>query len=375
LPDQSRALLLGYGVFAAANVAVANVATGPDNSAWDWATKPWLMPLLAAMLWSAARQSVFGGYRLIVAGLIFATAGDVALLFDGTLAFLAGMLLFAGCHVCYIAAFVRGGERRMRGAAVAYAAVTVGALVWLWSGLGALAVPVAVYAVLLATMAAGSTGYGWRVGLGGALFLVSDLMIAARVAGAGEPPLGGAWVMLTYTLGQALIVTGWVARLRDPVRRSLEQAAAQALQRGGVQAEAGGEVAVNAPIASLRGVEGLVQVDRARLQEGQQQGWIVNPVGERGEYEGVARRVEVIRTQIVGGHDGALDSEGGEHERGEPARSILTGRAMEEQWERLVIGDDAQRRAERLARKRSLYEPTVELPHYGFGSAVAKPVD
>ena len=375
MPAKFRALLFGYGVVAAANVAVANVAVGPENRAWDWATKPWLMPLLAAMLWSTVRQSVFGGYRLILAGLLFAWAGDVALLFHGTAAFLIGMVLFAGCHVCYIAAFVRGGQPRARRAVAAYAVATVAALAWLWSGLGALALPVALYAVLLAAMAASSTGYGWRVGLGGGLFLVSDLMIAARVAGAGELPLGGAWVMLTYTLGQALIVTGWLAWLRDPVRRSLEQAAAQAIQRGGVQSKASGEITVNAAVTPVGGVEGLVQVDRARLQEGQQQGSIVNPVGERGEYEGVARRVEVIRTQIVGGHDGALDSEGGEHERGEPARSILTGRAMEEQWERLVIGDDAQRRAERLARKRSLYEPTVELPHYGFGSAVAKPVD
>jgi len=375
LPAKSRALLFGYGVVAAANVVVANVAVGPENPAWGWATKPWLMPLLAAVLWATARQSVFGGYRLMLAGLLFAAAGDIALLFDSTPAFLIGMVLFAGCHVCYIAAFVRGGEPRAPWAASAYAVVTVAALVWLWSGLGALALPVAVYAVLLATMAASSTAYGWRVGLGGGLFLVSDLMIAARVAGAGELPFGGAWVMLAYTLGQVLIVTGWLARLRDPVRRSLEQAAAQALQRGSVQAQARGEIAVNAAITPIGGVEGLVQVDRARLQEGQQQGWIVNPVGERREDEGRARRVEVIRSQIVGGHDGALDPEGGEHERGEPARSILTGRAMEEQWERLVIGDDAQRRAERLARKRSLYEPTVELPHYGFSSSIPKPVD
>jgi uncharacterized membrane protein YhhN len=364
-------LPLAYGVIAAANV----VASGVDDPTWARATKPGLMPLLAATLWVAARHRGLGGYRLILAGLGFAAVGDVTLMFAGPTPFVLGMVMFAGCHVCYIAAFVRAGEPRRRGVAAAYAVVTLGVLAWLWSGLGGLAVPIAVYAVLLATMASTASGYGWRVGLGGGLFLVSDLMIAARVAGAGELPFAGAWVMLTYTAAQALIVIGWVARLRDPVRRSLEQAVAHALHPGGVQAKAGGEIAINAAVPSLRGAERIVQVDRTRLQQRQQESRIVNPAGERGQDEGGARRVEFIRTQIIGGYDVAFDPEGREYERGEPAGSVLTGRAMEEQWERLVIGDDAQRRAERLARRRSLHEPTVELPHYGFGAAVAKPVD
>ncbi len=60
-------------------------------------------------------------------------------------------------------------------------------------------------------MASTAAAHGWRVGIGGGLFLVSDLMIAMDVAGVGAPPGPPIWVMATYALGQALIVTGWAA--------------------------------------------------------------------------------------------------------------------------------------------------------------------
>ncbi|MEW2384915.1 lysoplasmalogenase [Micromonospora sp. NPDC047707] len=215
-----RVLLAAFAVVAAANL-LAN-ATG--SAIGELLTKPLLMPLLAAYLWRAGTDRGARPDRLVLAALAFSTGGDVALLGDGDAAFLAGMALFLAAHVCYVAAFTRDGAaaalRRPPLAAVplGYAVLTVAALAWMWPGLSdaGLAVPVAGYAAALATMASTAAAHGWRVGLGGALFLGSDLLIATGVAGVGTLPGPPIWVMATYAAGQALIVTGWAARPTAP---------------------------------------------------------------------------------------------------------------------------------------------------------------
>ncbi len=224
----SRVVLVLFAFTATINVT----ASGNGHAGLDWATKPLLMPLLAGCLLLAAHEARAYADRLILAGLLLATGGDVALMFDGTVPFIAGMALFFGCHLCYIAAFVRAGAlARLRpspqlAVAVAYLVLLAVTMPWLWEGLGGLAIPVAVYAVALATMATTAAALDWRIGLGGALFLVSDLLIAARVADTADLPGPPIWVMLTYTLGQALIVTGWVRRVGQPQHRSLQQVGA-----------------------------------------------------------------------------------------------------------------------------------------------------
>lgn len=224
----SRIVLILFAFTSTINVK----ASADEPSSLFWATKPLLMPLLIGYLWFATRESGrwHDGQRLVVAALLFAALGDVALMIPGSAAFLVGMALFAGCHACYIAAFVRmAGRRALAGrpvvAALAYAGAVAAALAWLWPGLGALAVPMTGYAILLATMAATATAHGWRVGLGGALFFVSDLLIAVDVAGAAQMPGPPIWVMLTYVAGQALIITGWADREPRTARESLQQVA------------------------------------------------------------------------------------------------------------------------------------------------------
>ena len=208
--------------FLAAFVAVTAgclVAAGAGSDLGMWLTKPLLMPLLAGYLLVATAGDAD---RRVLAALAFSTAGDVALLVPGTGWFVAGMVLFLAAHVSYIAAFTRGGAaasvRRppLVAAPIGYAVLTVAALVWMWPGLSeaGLALPIAGYAVALAGMASTAAAHGWRVGIGGGLFLVSDLMIAMDVAGVGAPPGPPIWVMATYALGQALIVTGWAASSR-----------------------------------------------------------------------------------------------------------------------------------------------------------------
>ncbi|MFE7134751.1 lysoplasmalogenase [Streptomyces sp. NPDC057638] len=166
--------------------------------------KPLLMPLLAAY------TAVRGGPRPLVAALLFGWGGDVFLLAEAEWAFLVGMGSFALGHVCYLVLF--GRDRCPRAAAPGYGLALVVVVALLWPDLPAdLQVPVAAYAVLLTAMAWRSSALGWLAGAGGALFLVSDLLIAAEVARWPQPPVPNFWIMLLYSAGQALLVLGVLA--------------------------------------------------------------------------------------------------------------------------------------------------------------------
>ncbi|MFJ6169039.1 lysoplasmalogenase [Micromonospora orduensis] len=230
---RSRLILVVFVAVTAVNL----LANATDNHLAEVLSKPLLMPLLAAYLWRSTVERAARTDRLVLAGLAFATGGDVALLGDGTGWFIAGMACFLGTHLCYLAAFTRGGAatalRRPPLVAVplGYAVLTVLALAWMWAGLtdAGLAVPVAGYALALAAMATAAVTQGWRVGVGAALFLGSDLLIAAGVADVAQPPGAPVLVMATYAAGQALIVAGRAAHTQAPPGAPVTPAAAPAM--------------------------------------------------------------------------------------------------------------------------------------------------
>nr|WP_239091722.1 lysoplasmalogenase [Streptomyces sp. SID14478] len=175
--------------------------------------KPLLMPVLAAFV--VAR----GGPRLLCAALLLGWGGDVLLLFDQDAAFLAGMGCFAAGHVCYLALFRRHGSPRAHGTllAVLYAVALVGTVAALWPGLPAdMRGPVAGYSVLLTAMAYGASRLGTVAGLGGALFLLSDSLIAMGVADWPALPRPDFWIMLTYVAAQYLLVQGVLGERAEP---------------------------------------------------------------------------------------------------------------------------------------------------------------
>jgi uncharacterized membrane protein YhhN len=186
-------------------------------------TKPLLMPLLALALLAKARPTP----PLLLAALLGSTLGDTMLLFSGNW-FLVGMAGFAATHACYITLFGRLGARRKRRrfltAALVYGIVWIVLITSLWPDLAAsMRIPVTCYSLLLATMATHAYAAGRRTGLGGALFLVSDTMIAGGIAHWHMPRGTGFAIMATYILGQYLLATGlmdlaFTARLRP--RRS-----------------------------------------------------------------------------------------------------------------------------------------------------------
>jgi uncharacterized membrane protein YhhN len=178
------------------SVAAELVAVAADWPAVQWVAKPLLAPLL---IWYLRRRD------LVVAGLGFAFAGDVALLVPGEAAFLIGMGFFLGAQICFIVAFLRRGRPRpwaFAGFGVLWA--TANAL--LWGPLGALRVPVLGYSLALCTMAAAAAGVSRWVAAGGVLFLISDLLIGLGVSGL-RLPAHDVLVMATYSAALFLIAT------------------------------------------------------------------------------------------------------------------------------------------------------------------------
>ncbi|MCD0481414.1 lysoplasmalogenase [Streptacidiphilus sp. ASG 303] len=198
----ARTLLCAFALAAAAHLA----ALLGGVRVLELATKPVLMPLLAGYAAAASDRLP----RLLTAALLCGAAGD-ALLEAGGPAFLAGMGAFAAGHVCYVVLLTRLGaladRRRAALRAAAYAIVWAVAVGLLWSGLGVLRAPVALYSLLLTATAATSGGLGARAGLGGALFLLSDTLIAVRMADRPLLPGHDVWVMATYLAAQYLLAT------------------------------------------------------------------------------------------------------------------------------------------------------------------------
>ncbi|MFF2326194.1 MULTISPECIES: lysoplasmalogenase [unclassified Streptomyces] len=166
--------------------------------------KPLLMPLLAG--YAAARR----GPRLLVAALLCGWGGDTLLLPDADAAFLIGMGLFAAGHVCYLLLF--GRARGSLPAGIGYVAVLAALVALLWSGLPAdLRIPMTGYSLLLTAMAYRAGTLGRYAAAGGALFLLSDSLIALGIADRPQPPASDFWIMLTYIAAQFLLTTGALA--------------------------------------------------------------------------------------------------------------------------------------------------------------------
>lgn len=216
MPDRSlsrraRALAGAYAALSAANTA----SVTKHFRAGEWATKPFLMPTLAAFTLAAAKDRG-EDVRLPVAGMILGGLGDTALLAaEGSdnpdLWFLPGMGCFAAGHACYITALAKDGALGRVNPKVAAGYGAAGALLIaaLWRRLGDLRIPVAAYSAILLSMAALASGRNRETAAGGASFVFSDSLIAGRLAQIPGVP-GESVVMPTYVAAQALLAAGWL---------------------------------------------------------------------------------------------------------------------------------------------------------------------
>ncbi|MFF4830918.1 lysoplasmalogenase [Streptomyces sp. NPDC001315] len=206
----SRVLLAAFALATALDLGFLLAGAGTGHTV----AKTLLMPLLAGY------AGLRGAPRLLVAALLFGWGGDILLLSDADPAFLAGMASFATGHVCYLALFRRTGPPRARAALLlpGYAAALVTTVALLWPDLPAdLRLPLVVYSTLLMAMAySAATRLGLVAGLGGALFMVSDTLIATGVADWPQLPRPAFWIMLTYAAAQFLLVRGTLDERRAP---------------------------------------------------------------------------------------------------------------------------------------------------------------
>lgn len=187
--------------------------------AWDRPTQVFLMPALLLVLAAATGRPRNRVITLAMVALVFSWLGDTAPAFaSGDTAFLLMVGFFLVAQVVYVVAFwpyrAHSVLTRRRWLLVPYVGF-VAVLVWLCAPYaGSLLVPVLIYGMLLGLMAVLATGLGPWVAVGGALFLLSDALIALRAFAPGwdELPLVGFWVMSTYLAAQTLIILGLLSR-------------------------------------------------------------------------------------------------------------------------------------------------------------------
>jgi len=200
--------LIAFGAVSVVHL-VLNAA---DATPWDSVSKCLIAPLLAA--WVVEQR----GPKLLVGALVFCFFGDLFLEL-GDDVFVVGMTAFAAAHYCFIRFFVRRGALEQLRAKpwilVVYVAAAIGLVAWAWTGLDPSLRPVVpVYAALLLGTASTSLATDLRAGIGGALFLVSDGIIALGEADRidKDATTAGLAIMGLYILAIFFLSTGILER-------------------------------------------------------------------------------------------------------------------------------------------------------------------
>lgn len=198
------------------------VAVGDWLAVWQrlFRVEYLLKPATLALLVAAAVTADLGVAKpWVVAALVLGLLGDVGLMLSADdrpdRPFLLGLGAFLLGHLCYIVGFSRVGLR----------GVDVLAGVLIVAGIAGLALPrvlrgaartagrslavvVGGYAAVLAAMAVLGIGTGHvATAIGAALFLTSDALIA-RTRFVGRLPHADLLVIVSYHVGQALILIG-----------------------------------------------------------------------------------------------------------------------------------------------------------------------
>lgn len=142
----------------------------------------------APVLLLAVYAVIAGGATWLVMALFLGALGDLCLAYDGERAFIAGLVSFLLSHIAYVALFwpmaepsLMLGEAWRIGSAAALAILVPALILVLWQPAGPLAMPVAIYGLVIGAM--GFTALSVTdaaVFLGAVLFLSSDTALAAE---------------------------------------------------------------------------------------------------------------------------------------------------------------------------------------------------
>src|SRR5262249_9965724 len=152
-----------------------------------------------------------------VIALVCSLVGDVFLMLPRD-RFVAGLAAFLGAHLAYTIGFALGpgsvGELAIGALITAVVAIPLGVhlLRAVRATAPALVAPVVAYTVVIAVMVASATAWGTAWAIAGAwLFFVSDALIG-KTRFVRALPAGNVAVIVTYHLGQALLVVSLVSR-------------------------------------------------------------------------------------------------------------------------------------------------------------------
>ncbi|CAG1018207.1 putative membrane protein [Burkholderiaceae bacterium] len=200
-----------------AAIAIAS-AGGVLPAPWLFVFKPLTTLLIIAHAWRRDGGSP-AVRRWVLIGLLFSLGGDVALLWPRE-GFLPGLVSFLLAHLAYLVAFTRQVPfAARRWPFVVYALAAGGILSQLWPGVPeSLRIPVVAYVLCLSAMAAQAAAV-WRMSqhngdarraavlaLGGALFVVSDALLATNKFH-GALPLASLWILSSYWAAQWCIAS------------------------------------------------------------------------------------------------------------------------------------------------------------------------
>jgi uncharacterized membrane protein YhhN len=214
----TRRLLVAFAPYlAVAIVHLVTLMTGADDAAR--LSKLLLMPALALAVVLALLPMRGAAAWLLLAAIVLSWGGDASLTLEGEWWFIVGLGSFLLAHLAYIALFLRlaakATGRRFAPWSLVYALWYVAFLALLAPHLGGLLLPVAVYGAVLGTMAALASARGPFIAAGGALFVLSDSVLAlGRFLPGYEFAAHDLTVMASYLAAQGLIAWGVVRSIR-----------------------------------------------------------------------------------------------------------------------------------------------------------------
>lgn len=200
-------------------------ARAVDATRLDYVATPLATILVIAIAWTDPGDEGDSYRRFVLAGLVFSLAGDVYLMLPGD-RFLAGLVAFLFAHVSYTVAFTRDGG--FTGSPVVTLPFAIGGslvMTAILPGIGDVALPVFLYALVLLTMAMQAVER-WRrhahagarlAACGAVAFAISDATLGiARFAGGF--PGSELVVAASYLTAQYLIARSsgarWLSRQR-----------------------------------------------------------------------------------------------------------------------------------------------------------------
>jgi uncharacterized membrane protein YhhN len=192
-----------------------------DLEGFDWYMKPILLPIL---LMAVVVTENFSSKKILLTALTFSWIGDIILLFadKGEQYFIFGLIAFLLSHVVYIVLFSKQQTTKNNDNKTVFWLGNLAILTYfiimintLFPKLGALKIPVLVYAIVITTMLffAFKGSLKWVIPannyilIGAIIFVTSDSILAFNKFYA---PIEHAsfYIMATYCLAQYLIVSG-----------------------------------------------------------------------------------------------------------------------------------------------------------------------